>query len=143
MVCWAKLRQVLFSVILCLFHYPLRQLPFSPMVVIWWLPNSKHCSSTCCLHVPRVASTCCLHALRADITTFTSSARCAWRSSPLFACCWHCSFCHGSWGPNPGCFLHGFSGPNPWLFVHGFSGPNPWLFDFLHGRLARVFSLRV
>ena len=21
-----------------------------------------------------------------------------------FACCWHCSFFHGSWGPIPGCF---------------------------------------
>ena len=22
-----------------------------------------------------------------------------------FACCWHCSFFHGFWGPVPGCFL--------------------------------------
>ena len=37
-------------------------------------------------HPPRVASTCC-----------------ARTASHLSACCWHCSFCHGSLGPNPGC----------------------------------------
>ena len=50
------------------------------------------------------------------------------RSSHLSACCWHCSFCHGSLGPNPGCFLHGSLGPSPCLFL------------FLHVQLARVSS---
>ena len=67
------------------------------------------------------------HVLRADSIALTPPARCAWRSSHLSACCWHCSLCHGSWGPNPACFPHGSLGPNPWLFF------------FLHVRLARVF----
>ena len=34
-----------------------------------------------------------------------------------FACCWHCSFFHGSWGPIPGCFSSSWVlGSRPWLF---------------------------
>ena len=47
------------------------------------------------------------------------------QSNHNLACCWHCSFFRGSWGPIPGCFLH---------------GSRPWLFFFLHVHLARVSS---
>ena len=86
---------VLVSVILCLFHHPinfgLRQLPFSSVMVIVGFVLGRHVQ----VLFPGVVGFL-TRRLRADITTFTSSARCAWRSSPLFACCWYCSFCHGS-----------------------------------------------
>ena len=39
------------------------------------------------------------------------------QSDHNLACCWHCSFFHGSWGLIHGCFLHGYLGPVPGCFL--------------------------
>ena len=44
------------------------------------------------------------------------------------ACCWHCSFFHGSWSPIPGCFS------SSWVL-----GSRPWLFFFLHVHCCTCF----
>ena len=87
-----------------------------------WNCNMVFWSTCCALLMPAVG-----HALLCLLLALLFFA-CCWLCSSLpavgyallclllamlfLACCWLCS-CHGSLGPNPGCFLHGFSGPNP------------------------------
>ena len=44
------------------------------------------------------------------------------QSDHNFACCWPCSFFHGSWGPIPGCVSSSWVlGSRPWLFFSFFT----------------------
>ena len=66
-----------------------------------------------------------------------------------FACCWHCSFFHGSWGPIPGCLS--FVGPwvpgcfsvmGPWAHVCFFSPYCEFLVVIVHLVLLSRCSVR-